>query len=333
MKNKLVKILTTLFCILTLASALVIAPSAASFYANNLTFLMGYCYTDSFDFSYYGDTSISMTISSDNRMQCSFPVPSTLDVDSVSEEHFFFNKISIIATEDVYDDYCSRTIAFWIDDAYYYRIIHNHVYSDGSNNLTVYANSSNGVVWDSRRLTVGLWIDLTSVSSFDVVTTSTETIDFAEFSARFFYPQLIRKPLYYSNGYEDGETDGYSNGFEDGWIIGDQEGNIAGYNSGYAAGYTDGETDGYSLGHDEGYDYGFADGEQEGVAVGRTDALNAKDTFKDIVFAIFDAPVNLINGILDFNLLGINVASLVKTLITLAITALLVFFILKLVKG
>ena len=126
---------------------------------------------------------------------------------------------------------------------------------------------------------------------------------------------------------------GYQDGYEDGWIVGDQEGNIAGYNSGYAAGYTDGETDGYSLGHDEGYDYGFADGEQEGIAVGRTDALNAKDTFKEIVFSIFDAPVNLINGILDFNLLGINVASLVKTLITLAITALLVFFILKLVKG
>ena len=102
-------------------------------------------------------------------------------------------------------------------------------------------------------------------------------------------------------------------------------GNEEGYSDGYDYGYSDGVSAGWENGHQYGYN--------KGVSVGRTDALNSTNTLKDMVFAIFDAPVNLINGILDFNLLGINVASLVKTLITLAITALLVFFILKLVKG
>ena len=109
-------------------------------------------------------------------------------------------------------------------------------------------------------------------------------------------------------------------------------------------GYGDGYDDGYSIGNEEGYsdgyDYGFYDAEElhasdymNGYGAGLLEVADTEESIKDVVFAIFDAPVNLINGILDFNLFGINVASLVKTLITLAITALLVFFILKLVKG
>ena len=52
-----------------------------------------------------------------------------------------------------------------------------------------------------------------------------------------------------------------------------------------------------------------------------------------MIFAIFGAPVELINGMLDFNLLGINVLSLVKTLVTLAVTALIVVGILKMTRG
>ena len=148
----------------------------------------------------------------------------------------------------------------------------------------------------------------------------------------------------YNQGHNEGLQIGYQDGYEDGWIVGDQEGNIAGYNSGYSVGYGDGYDDGYSIGNEEGYsdgyDYGFYDAEElhasdymNGYGAGLLEVADTEESIKDVVFAIFDAPVNLINGILDFNLFGINVASLVKTLITLAITALLVFFILKLVKG
>ena len=55
-------------------------------------------------------------------------------------------------------------------------------------------------------------------------------------------------------------------------------------------------------------------------------------TFKDVVFAIFDAPIRLIDGMLNFDIFGINLSGVVKTLITLAVVALVVFSILKFVK-
>ena len=95
----------------------------------------------------------------------------------------------------------------------------------------------------------------------------------------------------------------------------------AGYAEGWDQGWIDGNTQGYDLGHEEGY------------RLGETDALNGNETLKDLIFAIFGAPIELINGMLDFDLFGINVASLVKTLLTLSITALIVWVIIKLVKG
>lgn len=106
------------------------------------------------------------------------------------------------------------------------------------------------------------------------------------------------------------------------------EGKLVGYEEGYAAaqtGYDRGYNVGYSEGYDGGYDYGFADGQ--------TDALNATSTFKKVVFAIFAAPVELIDGILNFDVLGINVASLVRTLLTLTVVGIIVFYIFKLSKG
>jgi hypothetical protein len=87
------------------------------------------------------------------------------------------------------------------------------------------------------------------------------------------------------------------------------------------------------------YNDGFAAAEalhandyQNGFAAGQTDAMNSTSSLKDMIFSIFSAPGDLINGILDFDLFGINMASLVKTLITLAITALIIVFLIKLMR-
>lgn len=85
---------------------------------------------------------------------------------------------------------------------------------------------------------------------------------------------------------------------------------------------------GFSFGYSEGfrsYSEGFSDGE--------TSALNATNTFGDLVIGIFEAPGRLIESMLDFDILGINVAGFVKVLLTLSVTAAIVFFILKITKG
>ena len=104
------------------------------------------------------------------------------------------------------------------------------------------------------------------------------------------------------------------------------------YDKGFAEGYNGGLSDGYKYGETAGMEAGYAAGEKHGFAAGQTDAINSTSSLKDLIFSIFSAPADLINGILDFNLFGINLASLVKTLITLAVTALIVVFLIKLMR-
>ena len=131
--------------------------------------------------------------------------------------------------------------------------------------------------------------------------------------------------LYWSGGYYTGYDTGYDHGVADGEAVG--------YGRGYAEGQAQGLTDGRAQGYESGYGAGYIDGETEGFQDGQTDALSAKGTFKDLVFGIFDAPVRLIEGMLDFNIFDINVLSLVKTILTLGVTALIITFIVKFAKG
>ena len=99
------------------------------------------------------------------------------------------------------------------------------------------------------------------------------------------------------------------------------------YDNGKAAGYENGYITGYAAGESV-----HVDDYKNGFSAGQTDAMNGTHTLKDMVFAIFSAPSDLINGILDFDLFGINLATLVKTLITLSVTALIVVFLIKLMR-
>lgn len=51
--------------------------------------------------------------------------------------------------------------------------------------------------------------------------------------------------------------------------------------------------------------------------------------FKNMVFSIFEAPAVLMEGMLDFDLFGVNLYALVKTLLTLAVVAAVVIVLIK----
>ena len=134
------------------------------------------------------------------------------------------------------------------------------------------------------------------------------------------------------------ETDStYEAGYNAGYTAGAKDGQAAGYQSGYEAGKA--ESGNYDKGFEDGKKAGRVEGEalhamdyQNGFEAGQTNAMNSTSSLKDLIFSIFSAPADLINGILDFDLFGINLASLVKTLITLTVTALIVVFLIKLMK-
>lgn len=119
---------------------------------------------------------------------------------------------------------------------------------------------------------------------------------------------------------------GYGEGYDEMWNIADERYNEIAEEAKY---------EGESIGYEKGYAAAealHANDYQNGFAAGQTDAMNSTSSLKDMIFSIFSAPGDLINGILDFDLFGINMASLVKTLITLAITALIIVFLIKLMR-
>ncbi len=90
---------------------------------------------------------------------------------------------------------------------------------------------------------------------------------------------------------------------------------------------------GFYHGATEWYDIGYEDGHEVGVYDGELSVMNTKNQYLDLIVGIFEAPGKLIDGMLGFEVFGLNVAGLVKTLLTLSVTAVVVYFVIKITKG
>lgn len=119
--------------------------------------------------------------------------------------------------------------------------------------------------------------------------------------------------LYVANLY----SEGYDKGYIDGYDVGKTEG--------YDKGYIDGDQFGYNIGYDEGYNAIT----QETIDELESEVLTDGETFLDFIFAIFDAPLNVIRTALDFEILGFNVSDLIFFILTLF----LFVMVLKKIKG
>lgn len=137
----------------------------------------------------------------------------------------------------------------------------------------------------------------------------------------------------YDWGYDDGvaigQEVGYDEGVNDGLEIGFDDGYTAGFDTGYDEGLEFGYDSGYTAGSSEGYDEGHSTGYTEGYGVGSKDATEQGQLLKKTIFAIFEAPVTLINGMLDFDLFGVNLLSLAKTLLTFAVVGVILAVLIK----
>lgn len=99
------------------------------------------------------------------------------------------------------------------------------------------------------------------------------------------------------------------------------------YNSGYSAGYSAGKLDGSSSGYNQGYDAGETIGYQNGYNDGVEHGGNY--TFLGLIGAVIDAPINAFTSLLNFDVLGVNILSLITGLLSIAI----IVFIVKLCMG
>lgn len=95
----------------------------------------------------------------------------------------------------------------------------------------------------------------------------------------------------------------------------------ANFSLGYAQGFTAGETSGYNTGYDTGLTEGREIGYTTGYGAGKADglALGSDYTFMSLFSAIFDAPIQALTGLLNFEILGINLYNFVTALFTLGL--------------
>ena len=93
------------------------------------------------------------------------------------------------------------------------------------------------------------------------------------------------------------------------------------YQFGYSAGYGDGYYTGNSEGLDAGYKDGYKNGELVGYQSGFNDGVNDSNqyTFMSLFGAVLDAPVSVFTSLFNFNILGINLFSLITGLFTLCV--------------
>lgn len=89
--------------------------------------------------------------------------------------------------------------------------------------------------------------------------------------------------------------------------------NNAGYSSAYGSGFANGKSQGYSDGYSSGKTAGYGQGYNAGV-----ESAN-NYSFLGLLGAVVDAPVKAISGLLNFNLLGFNMASFFYAILTLAL--------------
>lgn len=126
-------------------------------------------------------------------------------------------------------------------------------------------------------------------------------------------------------GFEMFTKDGYELYWNGGYYVG--------YDTGYDHGKADGVAESYPVGREDGYkagyDVGRADGFPVGYAQGKNDyeSLAEWANVKYLLFAILDAPFYVLSYSLNFELLGINIAGTLISLISLAI----IVFILKII--
>lgn len=104
----------------------------------------------------------------------------------------------------------------------------------------------------------------------------------------------------YGNGYNQGFTDGYDNGFS----------------QGYVDGKTDGYVQGNVAGQETGYDRGYADGVAQ---------VSGGYNFMNLFGAIADTPIMMLHGMFNFDIFGVNVLTLILSLLT----SLMLLFVVK----
>lgn len=129
---------------------------------------------------------------------------------------------------------------------------------------------------------------------------------------------------FYTDGFNKGYDRGYSEGIKDykQTMYQDYE---AMYNKGYNDGVAsceDSSGEKFQKKYDEGFVAGKSAGYSSGYTAGAASAQNY--TFMGLLGAVVDAPIKAFTGLLDFDILGVNMSSFVLSMLTLSVIVIII---------
>lgn len=100
---------------------------------------------------------------------------------------------------------------------------------------------------------------------------------------------------------------------------------VSGAGAAYDLGYQGGYNAGYDVGDGSGYDRGYGEGFNDGQA----DASSGNYTFLALIGSVLDAPISAFKGLLDFDLLGVNMSSFVLAIMSLCVIIVIIRVVLR----
>ena len=104
---------------------------------------------------------------------------------------------------------------------------------------------------------------------------------------------------------------------------------LSSFLSGAGTLYVDGYNEGYDFGYSSGEHYGYNRGYGVGFNAGQLDANSGNYTFIRLIGAVIDAPIEAFKGLLDFDLLGVNMSSFVLAIMSLCVIIVIIRIILR----
>ncbi len=163
--------------------------------------------------------------------------------------------------------------------------------------------------------------------SFSDTVSAPNTLDYP--FANLAYCVRVIEDRSLGNAVAEARTEGYNLGYSSGYERGSFYGMAEGQEKGYASGYDKGTTDGYNAGYAKGtedmdfyceqnYLQGFHEGQIEG-----------QGNVETLLGTVLEAPVKFIKSVFNFEIMGINIASLVLFGLTVAIA----IFVIRKLKG
>ncbi len=136
----------------------------------------------------------------------------------------------------------------------------------------------------------------TLLSSLNPIYINDSSVDVSTLLISSLSFEISNIDVLYEMGFYSPTNTGYLNGYSVGYNEGSSHGRELGYSSGRVDGYHDGSIDGYN----------------EGYAV-----ATSENGFLHLLSAVVDAPIKAFTGLLDFEIMGVNLRSFYLSMFTL----------------